>query len=156
MVQQCTSFLLDALKNNRPAEGALQTRLLEMNLMTASQVSLLPLFTIHFHFRGPCLDISIDMSILLQHNYFNSIGRKFRLWDKNKLTPPEHNLFSNEAPHIHILPTILLVVWSANSDGSALTSKASTKVNLLNGDTYRWDCETVIVSSFGQIEQGVN
>lgn len=34
MVQQCTSFLLDALKNNRPSEGALQTRLLEMNLMS--------------------------------------------------------------------------------------------------------------------------
>ena len=40
MVQQCTSFLLDALKNNRPGEGALQTRLLEMNLMTAPQVSI--------------------------------------------------------------------------------------------------------------------
>lgn len=26
MVQQCTAFLLDALKNNRPEEGALQTR----------------------------------------------------------------------------------------------------------------------------------
>ncbi len=38
MVQQCTSFLLDALKNNRPNEGPLQTRLLEMNLMTAAQV----------------------------------------------------------------------------------------------------------------------
>lgn len=39
MVQQCTSFLLDALKNNRPAEGHLQTRLLEMNLLTSPQVS---------------------------------------------------------------------------------------------------------------------
>lgn len=37
-VQACTSFLLDALKNNRPSEAALQTRLLEMNLMTAPQV----------------------------------------------------------------------------------------------------------------------
>ncbi|CAH2216160.1 jg23402, partial [Pararge aegeria aegeria] len=27
MVQQCTAFLLDALKNNRPEEGPLQTRL---------------------------------------------------------------------------------------------------------------------------------
>ena len=26
LVQQCTAFLLDALKNNRPTEGALQTR----------------------------------------------------------------------------------------------------------------------------------
>lgn len=38
-VQACTSFLLDALKNNRPTEAALQTRLLEMNLMTAPQVA---------------------------------------------------------------------------------------------------------------------
>ena len=34
---------------------------------------------------------------------------------------------------------ILLVVWSANGDGSsALTSKASS--NLLNDDTYRCAC----------------
>ncbi len=39
MVQQCTAFLLDALKNNRPSEGPLQTRLLEMNLMAAPQVA---------------------------------------------------------------------------------------------------------------------
>jgi clathrin heavy chain len=39
MVQQCTAFLLDALKNNRPSEAPLQTRLLEMNLMAAPQVA---------------------------------------------------------------------------------------------------------------------
>jgi clathrin heavy chain len=39
LVQQCTAFLLEALKNNRPAEAALQTRLLEMNLMAAPQVA---------------------------------------------------------------------------------------------------------------------
>ncbi|ESO91636.1 hypothetical protein LOTGIDRAFT_233411 [Lottia gigantea] len=39
LIQQCTSFLLDALKNNRPAEGPLQTRLFEMNLMSAPQVA---------------------------------------------------------------------------------------------------------------------
>lgn len=39
LVQQCTAFLLDALKNNRPSEGNLQTRLLEMNLVTAPQVA---------------------------------------------------------------------------------------------------------------------
>lgn len=38
LIQQCTSFLLDAIKNNRPSEGHLQTRLLEMNLMSAPQV----------------------------------------------------------------------------------------------------------------------
>ncbi|XP_012589734.1 PREDICTED: clathrin heavy chain 2 [Condylura cristata] len=39
LIQQCTSFLLDALKNNRPVEGHLQTRLLEMNLIHAPQVA---------------------------------------------------------------------------------------------------------------------
>lgn len=43
LIQQCTSFLLDALKNNRPTEGPLQTRLLEMNLMHAPQVPPPPL-----------------------------------------------------------------------------------------------------------------
>lgn len=40
LIPQCTSFLLDALKHNKPEEGHLQTRLLEMNLMSAPQVSL--------------------------------------------------------------------------------------------------------------------
>ncbi|KRT86899.1 hypothetical protein AMK59_1082, partial [Oryctes borbonicus] len=39
MVQQCTAFLLDALKNNRPDQGHLQTRLIEMNLISAPQVA---------------------------------------------------------------------------------------------------------------------
>ncbi|KFM64868.1 Clathrin heavy chain 1, partial [Stegodyphus mimosarum] len=39
LVPQCTAFLLDALKNNRPSEGNLQTRLLEMNLVAAPQVA---------------------------------------------------------------------------------------------------------------------
>mgnify|MGYP001954049560 CR=1 FL=1 len=39
LIQQCTAFLLDALKNNREDQGHLQTRLLEMNLMQAPQVS---------------------------------------------------------------------------------------------------------------------
>lgn len=39
MVSQCTAFLLEALKNNRPSEGPLQTRLLEMNLISAPQVA---------------------------------------------------------------------------------------------------------------------
>jgi clathrin heavy chain len=32
-IQECTSFLLDALKANKPEEGPLQTRLLEINLL---------------------------------------------------------------------------------------------------------------------------
>ena len=50
LIQQCTSFLLDALKNNRPTEGPLQTRLLEMNLVHAPQVA--PPFYIRSPSRG--------------------------------------------------------------------------------------------------------
>ena len=39
MVQQATAFLLDALKDNKPEQGHLQTRLLEMNLTNAPQVA---------------------------------------------------------------------------------------------------------------------
>lgn len=39
MLQQATSFLLDALKENKPEQGGLQTRLLEMNLVNAPQVA---------------------------------------------------------------------------------------------------------------------
>lgn len=39
MIQPATSFLLDALKENKPEQGHLQTRLLEMNLLNAPQVA---------------------------------------------------------------------------------------------------------------------
>jgi len=39
MVQPATAFLLDALKDNRPEQAQLQTRLLEMNLVNAPQVA---------------------------------------------------------------------------------------------------------------------
>jgi clathrin heavy chain len=39
MVQQATSFLLDALKENDEKYGNLQTKLLEMNLLHAPQVA---------------------------------------------------------------------------------------------------------------------
>lgn len=39
MIQQATAFLLDALKDNNPAQGQMQTRLLEMNLVNAPQVA---------------------------------------------------------------------------------------------------------------------
>ena len=37
--QQCSAFLMEALTNNLESEGALQTRLLEMNLMSNPQVA---------------------------------------------------------------------------------------------------------------------
>ena len=39
LVQETTAFLLEALKYNRPPEGPLQTRLLEINLQMAPQVT---------------------------------------------------------------------------------------------------------------------
>lgn len=39
LIQQATAFLLDALKDNKPEQGHLQTRLLEVNLMNAPQVA---------------------------------------------------------------------------------------------------------------------
>ncbi|KAI5295640.1 hypothetical protein KEM52_000745 [Ascosphaera acerosa] len=39
LIQQATAFLLDALKDNRPDQAHLQTRLLEMNLIHAPQVA---------------------------------------------------------------------------------------------------------------------
>lgn len=38
-IQQATAFLLDALKNDKPADGQLQTKLLEVNLLHAPQVA---------------------------------------------------------------------------------------------------------------------
>ncbi|PAV87121.1 hypothetical protein WR25_08711 [Diploscapter pachys] len=38
-VQACTTFLLEVLKGDKPEEGHLQTRLLEMNLLAAPQVA---------------------------------------------------------------------------------------------------------------------
>lgn len=39
MVQETTSLLLDVLKGNKPEEGPLQTRLLEINLLQAPKVA---------------------------------------------------------------------------------------------------------------------
>jgi len=33
LVQQCIAFLLEALKHDKPHEGSLQTRVLEMNVL---------------------------------------------------------------------------------------------------------------------------
>ena len=102
-----------------------------------------------------------EFIILIQDYYWDIIMMN------SKTTTTKHiTLHANGKPLLKrssshsLLPQFcndsLLVVWSANGDGSALTSKASSKVNLLNDDTYQWNCVTIIVSSFGQIEQGVH
>ena len=63
------------------------------------------------------------------------------------------NLFSIGVPQFFpSSAAILLVVWSADDICSA-----SSKVNLLNNDTYRCDSATIIIMlSFGQIEHGAH
>jgi clathrin heavy chain len=39
MVREATAFLLDALANDKPEQGILQTKLLEINLITNPQVT---------------------------------------------------------------------------------------------------------------------
>lgn len=39
LLQECTSFLIEKLKHNRESEGNLQTRLIEMNLLNATDVA---------------------------------------------------------------------------------------------------------------------
>merc|ERR1712226_597360 len=39
LIPQCTEFLLNTLKDNKPEQAALQTRLLEMNLLHAPNVA---------------------------------------------------------------------------------------------------------------------
>ncbi len=55
LIEECTAFLLDVLKNNRNDQGHLQTRLLEINLIQAPQVkiiiSIILMFSIQFDFR---------------------------------------------------------------------------------------------------------
>lgn len=66
MVQQCTAFLLDALKANRPAEGPLQTRLLEMNLMFAPQVKpTIQLFALYINLLKISLQLLLCYIIIL-------------------------------------------------------------------------------------------
>ena len=63
--------------------------------------------------------------------------------------------FSSGAPQFFLSSAaIMLVVWSANGDCSAL--QASSKVNLLNDDTYQCNSVTIIMPSFKQIEQGAH
>lgn len=71
LIQQCTSFLLDALKNNRPAEGHLQTRLLEMNLIHAPQVNVQAEMTaLITNSNFAFVDIKLDLCIRVCVNFF--------------------------------------------------------------------------------------
>ena len=84
------------------------------------------------------------------------------LLDFNNYIELEHAMITPHAngetllsgtPHIHIIfpqfATILLVVWSVTSDGSALTCKASS--NVLYDDTYRCGCVIHLVGGTSRV-----
>lgn len=79
MIQQATSFLLDALKENRPEQGALQTRLLEMNLVNAPQVADAILGNEMFsHYDRPRIANLCEKAGLLQRvRFFSPCGQSF-------------------------------------------------------------------------------
>lgn len=51
LIEECTAFLLDALKNNREDQEHLQTRLLEMNLIQTPQVKIIISITLTFNIQ---------------------------------------------------------------------------------------------------------
>ena len=72
LIQQCTAFLLEALKNNREDQSHLQTRLLEMNLMQAPQVKKYP-YPLEGRKRHICLLQVADA--ILGNNMFTHYDR---------------------------------------------------------------------------------
>ncbi|KOS47139.1 hypothetical protein ACN38_g1954 [Penicillium nordicum] len=91
MIQQATSFLLDALKDNKPEHGHLQTRLLEMNLVNAPQVADAILGNeIFTHFDRPRIAQLCENAGLIQRALENSDDPgviKRNIVRTDKLTP---------------------------------------------------------------------
>ena len=103
-VQACTSFLLDALKNNRPTEDHLQTRLLEMNLLTAPQVSVV-LWQIHVLCAQFFLSLSFFFFSFFQV-VWSEVGRSNQL------------LFGRQVVHSSMKPEFFKHPFQKNSSGS--------------------------------------
>ena len=93
MIQPATSFLLDALKDNKPDQGHLQTRLLEMNLLHAPQVADAILGNEMFtHYDRPRIANLCEKAGLLQRVggpvHYHRLGSKrisYRLWSTTKI-----------------------------------------------------------------------
>jgi clathrin heavy chain len=78
MIQPATSFLLDALKDNKPEQGPLQTRLLEMNLVHAPQVADAILGNEMFtHYDRPRIANLCEKAGLLQRVRYSSAQTSF-------------------------------------------------------------------------------
>lgn len=97
MIQQATQFLLEALKDNLPEQGHLQTRLLEMNLMNAPQVADAILGNEMFtHYDRPRIANLCEKAGLMQR--VRSIARRYlyiyqsdvcfyRHWNTTRISP---------------------------------------------------------------------
>jgi hypothetical protein len=93
MIQPATSFLLDTLKENKPEQGHLQTRLLELNLVHAPQVADAILGNEMFtHYDRPRIANLCEKAGLLQrvrqtsHSfYFKETELKSRLLNTTKI-----------------------------------------------------------------------
>jgi clathrin heavy chain len=91
-LQQCTSFLLDVLKGNKPEEAALQTRLLEMNLMAAPQVADAIMANEMFsHYDKPRIAMLCEKAGLVQRalEHYENIDDLKRVMSRTELITPE-------------------------------------------------------------------
>ena len=93
---------------------------------------------------------------LVVYTVFMDISLKF-LYITTRLTKhitPHTNgepLLKRSSSHSLLLSSAtILLVWSANGDAQF---QGKFQINLLNDDTYRWNCA---MSSYRQIEQGVH
>jgi len=100
LVQETTSFLLDVLKNNKPEEGNLQTKLLEINLNMAPQVANAifenDMFT---HYDRPRIGILCEKAGLYQRalEHYTDLNDIKRIIVHTNMIPPEFlvNYFGN-------------------------------------------------------------
>jgi len=91
-LQQATSFLLDALKGNKEEEGALQTRLLEMNLMAAPQVADAIMANDMFtHYDKPRIAMLCEKAGLVQRalEHYENIDDLKRVMMRTDMLQPE-------------------------------------------------------------------
>ena len=91
-LQQATSFLLDALKGNKPEEAALQTRLLEMNLMAAPQVADAIMANDMFtHYDRPRIAMLCEKAGLVQRamEHYENVDDVKRAMSRTELLNPE-------------------------------------------------------------------
>jgi clathrin heavy chain len=100
LVQETTSFLLDVLKNNRPEEGPLQTKLLEINLNMAPQVANAIFENDMFsHYDKPRIAILCEKAGLYQRalELYTDLNDIKRVIVHTNLIPPEFlvNYFGN-------------------------------------------------------------